>query len=317
MKECPLCHTRYDDSHNFCVKDGQRLVTVEDNPPHKKEIPHEKKESQPVKEDKLLKNEKVPVSAGEKQKPKGGCAKKLLIGVAIAAVAAVAVFNYLKNATTYLRTEPEQVSVPKGGGYYYVDVDYDGYMWKVNYSPDWVVASKEDKSVYILVGSNTTGESREGSVTIQSGKHLAQIEINQNAYATYLRTGFSSLEFDKSGGIQGFEIETDGAGWTATYPDWMSVTNSDYQILTVECPENEGEYRTGMITLKEDYLQTTISVAQGGICDYCHGKGSVPCNVCMGMGGFGYGMYYSQCSFCGGTGSVSCGYCGGSGEREP
>lgn len=26
MKECPICHTVYDDNLNFCVKDGHELI---------------------------------------------------------------------------------------------------------------------------------------------------------------------------------------------------------------------------------------------------------------------------------------------------
>lgn len=32
MKECPLCHTRYDDAQNFCFKDGSKLVDVAPQP---------------------------------------------------------------------------------------------------------------------------------------------------------------------------------------------------------------------------------------------------------------------------------------------
>lgn len=29
MKECPICHTQYDDPLNFCTKDGHQLKSVE------------------------------------------------------------------------------------------------------------------------------------------------------------------------------------------------------------------------------------------------------------------------------------------------
>lgn len=318
MKECPKCHTRYDDSQNFCTKDGEKLVVVEEKktetaakpvPIKRTKDPHEGGEETVVRS-------QIGSPKGGSNSKKGGAGGKILIALVLIAVAGFAVYNYLNNSATYLRVEPEQITVPKGGGHYDVGIDYDGHMWKVNYSPDWVSASKDGQSVYVLVSPNTTGETREGSVTVQSGKLHTSVEIKQNAYATVLRSSFTTLTFSKSGGIQGFEVETDGAGWEAYYPEWLTVTNSDYEILNVECPENEGEYRTGLITLKEDYLQFSISVTQGGVCDQCHGKGTVPCSVCMGAGGFGYGMYYTQCMSCGGTGSVQCGFCHGSGERE-
>lgn len=312
MKECPLCHATYPDSQNFCVNDGRRLVEAKEsqaaeNKPHAEEV-HQKPGRA---------NVNKPAGNGGAQAPhRGGIAKKVLTVAAILVIVGIAVFNHVKNAATYLRTEPQQASFSKGGGTEHVDIDYDGHIWKVNYAPSWVSVSKDGNSLSIEAAPNVDGETREGSVTIKSGRLLAEVRVTQSAYATYIRPGLLSLSFSKSGGIQGFEIHTDGAGWSAYCPDWLTLTASDCEMLRVDCPENDGEYRTGMITLKEDYAQASISVTQGGICDNCHGKGTVPCSACMGLGGFGYGIYRTPCSFCGGTGSVQCGFCSGSGERE-
>lgn len=63
-------------------------------------------------------------------------------------------------------------------------------------------------------------------------------------------------------------------------------------------------------------VRTRIHITQGGTCNNCHGSGSVSCAQCMGQGGWGYGMFYSQCWLCHGSGSLQCGTCHGTGERE-
>lgn len=80
--------------------------------------------------------------------------------------------------------------------------------------------------------------------------------------------------------------------------------------------ENSEEYRTGTVIFKEDNVSTTIYITQGGLCNNCHGNGENSCVNCLGMGGSGYGMFYSQCFWCGGSGKIKCGVCGGSGTRE-
>ena len=47
MKECPICHAQYDDSLNFCTKDGHQLKSVETS--HAETQKQEKQEIQPTK----------------------------------------------------------------------------------------------------------------------------------------------------------------------------------------------------------------------------------------------------------------------------
>lgn len=295
MKECPICHTQYDDSLNFCTKDGHQLKSVETFHAETK-----KQENRQI----------------NQPREKRGCLKKIIIVCIIGVIGLIALYNYLANAATYLRTEPSEIHAPKAGGSCKVDIDYDGFIWTINHQPEWVDIDESDDDFLLSVGPNQTGQVREGSITIQSGKLLSQVIVKQNAYATMIKASETSIKFSKGGANRDITIETDGCSWDAEYTNWMTVTKDGEAGLHIICPRNDGEYRTGTITVKEDNIRVTISVTQGGNCNNCHGNGELSCNSCLGMGGIGFGMYYSSCMWCGGNGKVTCGLCGGRGVIE-
>ena len=297
MKECPLCHTVYDDGLRFCIKDGHALTDKPDEA------------AEPARPD-------TGNTVQSEQKPKNrGCLKKIIIGAAVILGGLVMLYHHLQNAATYLRTEPNDLRASKAGGLCTVDIDYDGYFWTVNHKPDWVTIVESDKDFMVSVGTNSTGQSREGTITVQSGKQLAHVTVRQNAYATYVRAAEASVKFGKDGGTKDIAIETDGCSWEADYTNWMTVTKSEHAVH-VKCPVNSGDYRTGTINVKEDNVRFMIMVTQGGKCYNCHGSGEIMCNACFGTGGMGFGMYYSGCMMCGGRGKISCNLCKGSGYIE-
>lgn len=289
MKTCPICHKEYDDSYSFCTKDGHQLIDAE--------APQNQ-------------------SSQNTDKKKKSYLKKIAIAVIIVIIGLVILFSHLMKAATYIRTEPDEINASKAGGRCKVEIDYDGYVWTVNHKPDWVYLYENDQDFDLTIEPNLTGQVRNGSITVQSGKQLAQVVIKQNAFASYLRASETSIKFGQDGGEKTIAIETDGCDWEAEYTDWMDVSLRGEGVLLIKCPRNDGEYRTGTVTLKEDYVRSTIYVKQSGKCDYCHGEGRVLCSSCMGMGGFGYGYYYSPCMMCGGDGKVKCGVCNGSGYRD-
>lgn len=297
MKECPICHRQYDDSLNFCTIDGHQLNGVSANSTNQK-TPNSERQQKPRRE----KNT--------------GCLKKIIIGGVILVIGLVAFYNYLMNAATYLRTEPSEILAVKAGGQCDIDIDYDGYIWTVNHQPDWVEIDENENDFRLIVPPNRSGQFREGSITIQSGKLLAQVVVKQSAYATIMKASDTAVKFGKSGGAKDLIIETDGCAWEAEYTNWMTVTKESGTELHINCPRNEGDFRTGTITVKEDNARVTISVTQGGNCNNCHGSGDISCSACAGMGSIGYGMFYSSCMWCGGRGRISCGLCNGTGARD-
>lgn len=290
MKECPKCNTQYDDSMSFCVKDGCQLVSTNTTSTNNSINPPQSKK-------------------------KGGCLKKIVVTIVIAIIALVAFYKYMMNAATYLRVEPNQIGAIKAGGECKVDIDYDGYVWLINHKPEWVDIDENDNDFTVTISPNRTGQAREGSITIQSGKQLAQVVIQQRGVATSVRVSESSLKFSSSGGTKTVSIETDGCGWKAKFPDWMTVRGND-EYVDIECLQNEGTYRTGTVVFSEDHVSATIFVTQGGLCSHCSGKGKTPCSFCYGMGHIGYLMNYMPCTICGETGAVPCAFCGGLGTIE-
>lgn len=315
MKECPKCHAKYDDSMNFCTKDGCQLVDLIDMT-----VNHIETQNKFQQDCSDVSSADVGTSQKYNKKPQndnkiGGCLKKIVIAFIIMAIALVAFYNYIKNAATYLRAEPNQIGSVKAGGECKIEIDYDGYIWFINHKPDWVDIDENENDFTIKVASNRTGAAREGSITIQSGKQLAQVIIKQMGYATQMRASENSLKFSSSGGDETIRISTDGCGWEALFPDWISVDNNEDDAI-ISCKRNTGEYRTGSITFKEDNVSAIVFITQGGVCNNCHGEGEVSCSYCWGQGGSGFGIYYSQCMWCGGSGKFKCSVCNGSGERE-
>ncbi len=301
MKICPKCHTQYEDTMSFCLKDGAQLVTETTAP------------ATEVKEPAFTPEQPEPCPVPKKG---SGCLKKIIIAAVVVIVGLVALYNYLMGAATYLRVEPNQLVATKGGGGCMVDVDYDGYIWQINHKPDWVEIDEHDRSLNVKVGPNTTGSPREGSITLQSGDHLAQIMIGQNHLATTINISRNKFSFDRSGGTKNVIIQTDGCNWDAQYTDWMTVTKEDGNTLRITCPANSGNYRTGTIKVYEDNVYTTLTVTQSGNCPTCCGAGELNCYHCGGTGQVGYGMYYSQCLLCGGNGKLRCSACSGKGYKE-
>lgn len=290
MKECPKCHTQYDDSMNFCTNDGCQLVDISAANSNNQ-------------------------SSQSQIKKNNGCLKKIIVCTVIVVIATIAFYNYIMNAATYLRAEPNQIGSVKAGGECKIDIDYDGYVWLINHKPEWVDIDENDNDFTIRVNPNQTGQTREGSITIQSGKQLAQVVIKQMGYATRITVNENNLKFSYSGGKETITIETDGCEWEAQSPEWISVRKNEDGAV-IRCLRNTEEYRTGTVIFKEDNVSTTVYVTQGGTCNNCHGNGEISCSSCWGVGGSGYGMFYSQCFWCGGSGKIKCGVCDGSGERE-
>ena len=293
MKECPICHTVYNDNLNFCVKDGHELI------------------------DKPIASQfhSGGTTPPEPKPKKGGCLKKIIIAAVVVVIGFVVLYRYMMNAATYLRVEPNQVVAAKCGGKINVSIDYDGYIWIINHKPDWVMVDENDNDFELSFDQNTSGSTRQGTITIQSGSLLTQVELSQNGNATYIKPSVSILKFDKGGNRKTVKVESDGTKWTVEYPNYLDVeTNGD--SFTVEAPSNDGDFRQGVITVTEDNVRTSISFQQAGKCPNCHGQGNMTCAACSGMGSTGFGLYSMQCVWCGGRGSMNCGVCGGTGEKE-
>ena len=297
MKECPICHTIYNDNLNFCVKDGNELI----DKPIGFQQPTQFRTKETV----------IPKSKTKKK----GCLKKIIITAVIVLIGFVILYRYVMNAATYLRAEPNSIIAAKCGGKTNVSIDYDGYIWVINHKPDWVSIDENENDFELTVEPNSSGSTRQGTITIQSGRQLALVELSQNANATFIKPSVTELKFNKSGGWKTVKVETDGTKWTLDYPEFLDVETEEDGFI-VRVARNNEEFRQGVITLSEDNVSTAIDFRQAGICPKCHGQGSTTCTICGGTRGSGYGMFYMSCWWCGGDGSIDCADCGGTGEKE-
>ncbi|OUN73624.1 BACON domain-containing carbohydrate-binding protein [Barnesiella sp. An55] len=296
MKYCKHCAKDYPDSMNFCTECGAALERKE------AEVP-------PVN----VAGGNAPVRRVKKRRPVW---KVVLIVLAALVGGFFILLNYLNNVATYLRMEPDHLIAPKVGGSTTVDIDYDGYIWHINHVPDWVDVVEDEDKIGVEVRKNTTGVPREGSITVQSGKCLAQVIITQAGVASYISPSQRVIHFDKGGGSRDVSIDTDGGDYQIDRPDFVSVSEDDDSEISIRTGRNTGEYRSGYVRIKEDGVTASIYVSQGGKCNDCHGSGTQLCPQCMGQGGWGYGMFYTKCWGCDGNGRIKCGTCNGSGERE-
>ena len=106
MKRCENCKTTFSDSVNFCTECGQSLVYMSDS-------------SQYESGDSIQK---------PKRKKKRSIWKILLITLLVLVIGFIALLNYVMNAATYLRVEPNMLVADKKGGETIVDIDYDKGM---------------------------------------------------------------------------------------------------------------------------------------------------------------------------------------------
>ena len=185
------------------------------------------------------------------------CLKKIIIAAVVVVIGLVILYRYMMNAATYLRVEPNSIVAAKCGGKTNISIDFDGYIWFINHKPDWITVDEHDKDFELSFNPNTSGSIRQGTITVQSGNLLAQVELSQNANATFIKPSVSVLKFEKSGGHKTVKVETDGTKWTVEYPKFLDVETSG-DSFTVEASTNGGDYRQGIITITEDNVRTSI-----------------------------------------------------------
>ena len=237
----------------------------------------------------------------------------ITVAVVVVAGALVGGYIYMKNATTYLRVSPTQVTIGKDGGTATVAIDYDGYLWDVDVSPEWTETEKDGDVLKITVAPNTSNSSRAGAISLKSGDHVASVQLSQSAYVTFITPSVKSLKFGRAAETKTFVISTDGTNATFTTPDFITCERRG-DTVTVKAAANSGDSRDGFILISEDNIRAEVLVEQLGACAACHGEGKIVCTSCNGTGIFRYGRTKVSCAGCSGTGKRDCSECGGAGE---
>lgn len=308
MKTCPNCGNKYSDGENFCTSCGTPLTADS--------------KADTADSESLIKSPQPPAwnpapMPGAPRK-KSNALKVVGITLVVLVIGAFLVYNHLKNSTTYLRLSPEGLEFPKQGGVGDAQIDYDGYMWKVNYVPNWCTVYEGDAYFTVSCDKNTTGQDREDYITVSSGKVIQRLYVGQHAHATFIELSESSLSVGRSGGSVDVTINSDGSDFEYRGPaDVCTVTDDSDEGFKLEFATNDGYGRSGTVEVVDGDQSASIRFYQKGICRYCDGTGSTTCYSCGGQGYVSNWFYggTSVCSTCNGTGKVTCSYCNGTGEE--
>lgn len=202
---------------------------------------------------------------------------------------------------TFITPDKDSANFTIEGGEESVNISADG-SWEIAESPEWVTTTVQDSTLVINTARNETGTVHEGNI-ILTGKDNVQavIKVTQASRCTHITPATDKVEFEKEGGTQTVNINTDGSpkveapkGFTATYAGG---------VLTINAPANEGGGKNGEIKLTGDDQGAVIAVSQkGNVCSRCNGTGKVKCSKCGGRGIRGGDPEWYGCSSCGGSG---------------
>lgn len=144
--------------------------------------------------------------------------------------------------------------------------------WEVLSSPDWLSFSltkgNGNSTITVTASENKSSDSRKGTVEIgQKGLTLScTVEVTQ--LGRTLETGQALLEFDDRGGVQTFELLSDGVWSSICSEDWFSATpvsGVGDDLISVSVEENTGENeREGKIIYTFGNQTSEVIVNQSG-----------------------------------------------------
>lgn len=126
MKRCNICGREYPDNLSFCTSCGSKLSEAETSHASTSTTQNGQNDNGGEKKTTTLKSKT------------GKIVKRTIIAV-VAIVAILFLWGtHLINSTTYMTFNSKGELYAKCGGSSDVNIDYDGYVWEVNYKPSWV-----------------------------------------------------------------------------------------------------------------------------------------------------------------------------------
>lgn len=307
MKHCGKCNIDFEDHLNFCTQCGNPVTHKEVSVDTENNLEYTGNSSKDI-GNSVNPKSKIKLSIRK-------IIKRTLIVIVLLVVGLTIWGVHLINSTTYLNFNSQGEIFSKSGGCSEVNIDYDGYVWEVNYKPSWIDIDERDNCITINCQPNMGGQDREDHITIKSGKIVQALPVAQYGQARYIRLSEYAVSSDTEGGSIRINVETDGSGFDILYPNFCSICDHDLNGFTLVVNENDEFTRSGILYVKEDEISASIAINQKGKCRDCDGKGKTTCLACWGQGTTGFGMYMMQCFTCGGSGKQRCGMCGATGFR--
>ena len=221
----------------------------------------------------------------------------------ISVVALLAFFSC--GGATFITPDTNSVDFAIEGGEQTVNISTDG-TWELMTSPDWVQTEVKDSVLVLKTTRNETGAVRKGDVVLKGKEGVeTTIKVTQATKCTHITPAKDKVAFEKEGGKETVDIDTDGEIQVKSEAFETSYENG---VLTVTALANDGGAKRGEIVLTCEDQMATIQVSQkGNICSKCGGSGKVRCSKCGGKGH--YFVEYERNDY-------GCRNCGGGGHRE-
>lgn len=162
---------------------------------------------------------------------------------------------------TNVTLNPESYTATAQANTFTINVTTDAKEWTAYGSDDWmkVTPNASASTITVALTANTSAE-RTGSVTFKSGQTRKEVSVKQLAPLSVAET---SLYFQKEGGNKNVAVEYNG-NWEATASEaWITCSKSGKDVV-ITVAANEGNFRTGMVTVKTADEEATIEVKQEG-----------------------------------------------------
>lgn len=154
-----------------------------------------------------------------------------------------------------------------------------GAAWSATDDREWITvtpASGADGETFTVAVTANEGDERTGTITVKngSGSSVKTITVTQEqAEASAMEVSVNNLSFDAAGVVApggSATITVTGASWNVTDDmDWITVSpasGTDGETFTVTVTANEGDERTGTVTVQSvsGGDTKTVAVVQAG-----------------------------------------------------
>lgn len=166
-------------------------------------------------------------------------------------------------STSRLEIAPTHIKFFKYGGEDIIEIDYDGFTWKVDKSPKWLELNTHDRRLLITALPNLTGQTRRDSIVVSSGSHHATAYVSQLGAATFLRLTQSTDTAYAVGDTISITYDSDGLAPVLTLPDYChEISRSNDEIFIAISPNDSDRMRRARIILTEDTCSASAMFIQ-------------------------------------------------------
>jgi len=172
-------------------------------------------------------------------------------------------YNYQQDQ---IELDPASLSFPYSGGSGSIDIT-SNKEWSIEEEIPWLSVSNnsgiynDEITISCLVNNDTT--SRAAKITVICGNTNEYFSVTQNG-SPYLIVSPDTVFFSSAGDKIDITVSSN-INWTAGVVEresWLSVTNITQTSFTINCGQNEGEDRDGLVWVAGEGLLVHIYVKQ-------------------------------------------------------